>query len=232
MISRGQTRFKDPGLDYIPEIWRDAAEEIRAHLVMVRGGAPFLSPRDGWRLVGWLEDGVEVPVILCAIERAAAYRRRKASRLPLTLGRVGVHLRRELDPGPVPAPAEPDLSAVTEALRRQARDDPHHARLTELADALDALDGDAPTRFRTASAAGRVFVQQVWEDLDDIERSLWLEAAEAELRDKDAEFFEGMAEPERRSRVEERARAWLRGRYPAIEAGSLAHALHLAPSRP
>ena len=34
---------------------RDAVEEVRAHLVSIRGGAPFLSPADAWQLLEWLD---------------------------------------------------------------------------------------------------------------------------------------------------------------------------------
>ena len=36
------------------------AEEVRAYLVAVRGGAPFLSAADGRLLIHWLEQGFSV----------------------------------------------------------------------------------------------------------------------------------------------------------------------------
>src|SRR5688500_4071881 len=78
----------------VPEAWTVAAEEVRAHLCALRGGAPFLSPMDAWQLVRWLEEGVSVASILLALERAAEARRRTRSRTPLSLGAAKRHLGR------------------------------------------------------------------------------------------------------------------------------------------
>lgn len=65
-----------------------AAEQVRAHLVMVRGGAPFLSPIDSRLLVNWLDEAVPVDVILTAIEVVAARRSKARIKRPLTLNAV------------------------------------------------------------------------------------------------------------------------------------------------
>ena len=49
----------------------DKAEEVRAYVVAVRGGAPFLSAADGRLLVQWLERGISVGRILAAIDEVA-----------------------------------------------------------------------------------------------------------------------------------------------------------------
>src|SRR5688572_10814634 len=43
----------------IPAHYREAAEEVRAHLCALRGGGLFLSPMDSWKLVQWLDRGVK-----------------------------------------------------------------------------------------------------------------------------------------------------------------------------
>ena len=65
-----------------------AAEQVRAHLVMVRGGAPFLSSVDSRLLVNWLDESVPVDVILTAIEVVAARRSKARIKRPLSLNAV------------------------------------------------------------------------------------------------------------------------------------------------
>ena len=57
------------------------ADEVCRHLVMIRGGAPFLSSVDADLLTRWLDEGVGVGLILRAIERAAESRRKRRSRM-------------------------------------------------------------------------------------------------------------------------------------------------------
>ncbi len=72
----------------------EAAEEVRAWLVDARGGATFLSPTDGALLVSWLDAGVPVSDICCAIERTAARRIAKRTRTPFTLASCRTELSR------------------------------------------------------------------------------------------------------------------------------------------
>ena len=80
------------------------AEQVRAYLVHVRGGAPFLSGADGRLLLSWLEAGISVPKILVAIDKTAARRRAKRSRSRLTLNAcrksVTGQTPREIAPAP------------------------------------------------------------------------------------------------------------------------------------
>ena len=48
----------------------EEAEEVRAYLVNLRGGAPFLSGADSQLLDGWLTDGVPVAVIMASMDRS------------------------------------------------------------------------------------------------------------------------------------------------------------------
>ena len=59
---------------------QDAAAQIVAHLVSLRGGAPFLSSSDARLLMSWLNQGVPVPLLLHALEEAAESRRKKRLR--------------------------------------------------------------------------------------------------------------------------------------------------------
>ena len=68
-----------------PHSLADKAEEVRAYVVAMRGGAPFLSAADGRLLVRWLEQGIGVPRILAAVDEVAAKRRAKRTRSRLTL---------------------------------------------------------------------------------------------------------------------------------------------------
>jgi hypothetical protein len=116
------------------------AKEIRAYLVEVRGGAPFLSGADAHLLVHWLESSVPVPLILACIDRVAARRRKKRVRSRLTLkacrGEVNRALKKQAarhTSGVLPSPeAVPSGAQMPEA-------SPEHSR--ELLDLVAELDG-------------------------------------------------------------------------------------------
>ena len=74
----------------------EEAEEVRAFLVMLRGGAPFLSGADGRLLVEWLDAGVKPTTILLALEAAAARRMKRAARTRLSLSACKGELKRLL----------------------------------------------------------------------------------------------------------------------------------------
>ncbi len=76
----------------IPPEWVDDAEDIRAHLVHLRGGTVFLSPRDGALLLRWFEEGVSAGHVLAALERAVRARRKSRARTPLSLASARPHL--------------------------------------------------------------------------------------------------------------------------------------------
>ena len=80
-----------------------AAEQVRAHLVMVRGGAPFLSPIDSRLLVEWLDASIPVDVILTAIEIVAARRSKNRIQRPLSLNAVKSVVRKGIKKPPKPA---------------------------------------------------------------------------------------------------------------------------------
>jgi hypothetical protein len=126
---------------------REAAEEVRDHLVCLRGGAPFLSPRDALALVRWLDDGVPVPVLLIALERAAARRRATRARTPLTLVALRPHLPAVRAPDPVPETWSDQLrdarrgaKRAWEQLDEEGRDALYEAARARLGDLLLHVD--------------------------------------------------------------------------------------------
>lgn len=62
-----------------------AAAQVRDHLVMVRGGAPFLSGADARLLGDWLDEELPVAGILACIDAVAQRRRGKPARSRLSL---------------------------------------------------------------------------------------------------------------------------------------------------
>ncbi len=208
----------------VPDEWRDAAEEVRAHLCALRGGALFLSPADALQLVGWFEQAVPVASILRALERAAEARRQNRSRLPLQLKHAKPHLGRPTrgvfarvagvrGEEPVFAPVLRALRAIPP--RRRAPGQP------ALEQALLAISTETPAggepALRAALAAARTFLEDAWRALGEEGRDqLRADAAEA-LGDLIHLADEGTV----RALVEEGARDRLRQQFPWLSAASL-----------
>jgi hypothetical protein len=181
------------------------AEEVRAWLVQLRGGAPFLSSADGKLLADWLDAGVPVPTILRGLEQVAERRRAKRTRTPFTLTSCRAVVER-LAKNHLAWRVPTDLSA---ALAPAAPDALASAALTELA----ALQGDAETRARRACAVLRRFHDTVWDALGD-ERAAVLAAAAEDL----GPLAEVLGEEGFRRACEEHARDRVRARYPTLSA--------------
>lgn len=192
-----------------------AAEEVRSHLVCLRGGGLFLSSADALLLVQWLDAGVSVPRILRALERAAEARRARRSRFPLQLTHAKRHLDRPTKgafggavrqvPGPALAPVVVGLdgSAPSELALRGA---------------LEALQGTDPEAlFREAATAVRGFLEARWHELPASARA----TLEAEARDDLGDLADGLDEDTLEALVAEGARDRLRAGYPALSAASL-----------
>ncbi len=208
--------------DFVKIARQEAAEEVRSHLVALRGGAPFLSPRDSELLVRWLEDGVTVPEILTALERAAEARRKKRSRTPFALTHARAHLRKPVEGSfssgvPLAAePAEPEhpLSPLITVLLDRAAADARPLRLKTLAAELYVLPPDDPDLLvRDGLRCIRSFFLESWNALPETERKAAVDAAEQGLTDID--------EATRVRLAEERARDGLRAQYPMLTAASL-----------
>ena len=208
-----------------------AAEEVRAYLVAIRGGAPFLSGADARLLVDWLGQGVPVPVILGCIDRTAEKRRRRRARSRLTLARCKSEVRKtwgspgsrpsgeeeQAAPSAAPSQLARALAGLAESLAAEPPEDPglavHHA---ELLTALRALSGRADLELEPAAteaiALCRRFHEAAWDAASD--RDAVLAEARAELApleaSLDARTFAAL--------VDESARARLRGRIPGVSA--------------
>ena len=204
----------EDGRDFsVPEEHVRAAEEVRAHLVLVRGGAPFLSPADSRVLVAWLDEGVPVSAILCAVERAAAARRAKRSRLPLTLTRAKVHLKAVSSSTPTRSggtATEHPFEGLSDALAARGA-----APLGALLSALDATDTEALVR--AAVALARDFLLDEWSALPMAARERRLDEARASLVALDLGFDDNDLD----AAAEELARDDLRRTWPMLEAAQL-----------
>lgn len=199
--------------------WREAAEEVRAHLTALRGGGAFLSPADAWQLVQWLEQGIDVTVVLIALERASEARRKKRTRVPLSLVAAKRHLGkpgRTPFRGPAPSRESP-LASVVRSLQITpiTVDGPARARLEK---ELLAIERKDPDGVRKAIAASRAFFEEVWDELGEAGREELRATARQELGD----LALMVDEAELLDLVEEGARDALRTRYPALGAATFA----------
>jgi hypothetical protein len=179
-----------------------AVEEIRAYLVQVRGGAAFLSPGDGVLARAWLKGGVTVGTILRAVDHAAARRRARRTRVPLSLRGCKRDLGKT---APAVMPHESAPEPVTDALAAETA-----ARIA----AVDLEDPELTARARCALA--REFHDRTWERLRPEHPRLLAEAAE-EL----SALKEIFNEAEMAAACEEHARDRLRRRYPAFTATAI-----------
>ncbi|MCB9743598.1 MAG: hypothetical protein H6740_13440 [Alphaproteobacteria bacterium] len=188
----------------------ESAEAVRAHLVVLRGGAPFLSPFDAQLLLEWLRDGVSVPIILRALEQAAERRRAKRSRAPLSLkharGGVKTEMARKL---PTIRLSDTRLQPIIEGLRASA--DPEERAAAE---ALAALEGEGEVLLEQALGVSRRFFERAWDAAD---QEALLARAESELGD----LAELMSGAQLRHAREEVARDLLRQQHPLLSAARL-----------
>ena len=216
MITIPQTRQGQPGprgamtdtdsaeLDRLQE----AAEEVRSHLVVLRGGAPFLSPLDGRLLLEWLEAGISVPAILRALEHAAAKRREKRVRAPLSLRSVRSRVTRSRH-HVLPQEEAGSLTSLVEALRGET--DPW---VQQVAEELAGLQGSGDDLARQALAVVRRFHQEAWDRAD---RDSLLRLATEELQD----LRDKLDDKQWGAALEEVARDKLRARQPLLSATAI-----------
>lgn len=204
---------------------QDRAEEVREHLVSIRGGAPFLSPDDSFLLLRWLEEGISVAAIACAIERAAQKRRAARRRAALSLRDAKRHLKR-FDSRKLHAklstPARGDahpLESTIVALQQSTATDAQ-----ALARELRALSGqDSPeTLGRAALAAIRSYHARRWDGLSVEDRDARLQKASEDL----AYLHGAVSLTDLERLTEEVAREDLRGEHPELDASSIWEQLH------
>ena len=164
----------------IPIEYQRACEQVREHLVSLRGGAPFMSPADVSLLLDWLDGGLEVVQILLAMERLAEARQKTRSRAPFTLAKVKRHLGRPTHgklgkvyvAQKLTEAQEHPLAPLVEFLREDAESTaPNPEELEKLAASLEALAPQKPTELaESAIALIRDFHIANWERLDSTER--------------------------------------------------------------
>lgn len=203
------------------------AEEVRAYLVSLRGGAPFLSGADSRLLCEWLDADVPVPTILSALDRVAARRRKKRTQSRLSLeacrGEVKKLLNRTTAGGRVPgsrrsaerfaeSSALDRLIECTRGMKVAPRDRLAFDRLVQALEAIETED--AEQQAREAIRAARAFHEAVWDALPPPERQDLDARARAEL-----EALAGVLSEEAFERaIEEVARDLARQRYPIVSA--------------
>ncbi|TVQ91381.1 MAG: hypothetical protein EA397_10000 [Deltaproteobacteria bacterium] len=206
------------------EAHREAAEVIRAHLVSLRGGAPFLSPIETQTLDEWLQGGLSVPVILEALEAVADSRRKSPRKTPFTLDsakRRLTTLSARVEQ-PRSAPRAHPLSDLASQIRASALDDRQGEALRALASSLCELPADDPHQLRElATPLIAAFHEKCWQSQMDSVREARLTRAREDLQD-----LEALLDPDTFERsVEERARADLRRAYPSVTVTALTRAL-------
>jgi len=197
----------------LPEGAREAAEEVRRHLVSLRGRGLFLSSADALLLVSWLDAGVDVPRIVLALERAAAARQQRPSRTPLQLSHAKRHLGKPTRGTPWRA-APVSAGRWGPALHGLSGSPAHEALVAALSTDLGA---HPERRFRAASTAVRDFFDARWDEAGDAARAAWEASALADLGD----LADAVDEATLQELVDEGARARLRAGYPALSAASL-----------
>ena len=196
------------------DLKQEAAEQVRAHLVMVRGGAPFLSPIDSKLLVEWLDSAVPVDVILTAIEEAAGRRSKTRMQRPITLKGVKGGVKKGLKKGfaPTKKDALPRLVARLELSKDKVLQQVA-SHFSDLGDS-DLVGADL---LSAVLEVARKFHERVWESSD---QSILMAEAEAEIGD----LREMLSEERYRIAVEEVARDNCRKRYKLLCATQLSQA--------
>jgi len=219
--------------DPIPPGLAEAAEEVRAYLVALRGGAPFLSGADGRLLIEWLEGGVTVPVILAALDRAAERRRKRKAHARLSLNACRGEVKKASAHAlPTPSPAAgprawPALDGLAAEIRAMPVDPSLEAARATLAAVLSGLaqgrdaegaalpaDPSGERVARLAIAACRSFQEAAWEAGAESLRAAQLAAALAQL----AGLKDVLSESALAAAAEEVARDAVRGRTPLVSA--------------
>jgi len=198
------------------EVRQREAEEVRAHLVMLRGGAPFLSPRDSALLERWLDDGVTVPTILVALERAADARRRRKTRAPLELAHAKRHLGKPTG-GKLSAkrPSSHPLGPVCDRLEQSGE--------PALAAVLRELDTSDPDLLvRGAVGLVRAFVDARVGGLSDEDRA----ALRAEALEELGELAGSLTSSELEDLLDEGIRRRVRATWPWLTTATFLELVH------
>ena len=215
----------------IPPHHQEKAEEIRAYLVHVRGGAPFLSGADCRLLTTWLDDNISILAITTAIDRVAEKRRAKRVRSRLSLNNCKGTLKKVLGKKTKPTKElKPIVHIGLHGLAQRIQELKLSENLTDsqqnLVQQLTVLSQkNTPIQERAETAIGfcRVFHEKAWENHIDQHEELRVES-ERELESLRALL--GMQHW--REMVEEVMRDKVRSKYPLISAQSIWNAINLS----
>ena len=179
------------------------AERVRAYLVHLRGGAPFLSGRDSRLLLRWMDEGVEVERICMALDAAAEKRRKKRVKTPLSLANAKT-LVGKVSAGPVVEGALGELISALRASSNAVERDVGERMTGDLAEAVDLV---------------RQAIETLWEQAD---RDALRAEAEPELE----ALKDVLGEREWDRAVEGVARDRLRQRHPLLSAKRIWDTVH------
>jgi len=201
----------------------EKAEAVRAYLVAVRGGAPFLSAADGRLLVRWIEQGISVARILAAVDEVAEKRRKKMTRgrLTLTACRRSIEGRKkksveqsDSNEGKSNAPTV-DFSPYIDALQGMVVTSRLTAAHTRLIADMTALSNTAdPERAATeAVSACRAFQETAWRSSQSEHQDLRAQALEELAALRTVLSTEALE-----AAIDEVARDIVRRRFPLVSA--------------
>jgi len=210
------TPKKEPSLE-------EKAEEVRAYLVAVRGGAPFLSAADGRLLVRWLERGFSVARILAGVDETAEKRRKKMTRGRLTLtacrrgieGRTATKVAEKTENSVQQTEKTIDFSGLMHALGSMDVSPSLQGARNHLLGTLEQLNGTCDLEHGTTFAvtACRKFQEAAWNDAQHEHHELRTQALE------ELSALKNVLNPAAlEAAVEEVARDLVRRRFPLVSA--------------
>ena len=223
--------MSNPLLLEIPEQYQEKAEHVRAYLVLVRGGAPFLSGADCALLIKWLDQDISIAAITTAIDRVSARRRAKRVRSRMSLNVCKGELRKIMGhktktPKRLKAIKNIGLEGLVKSL--QAMELPPNlfslkASLLQTLTALSEEVGPLESIADRAISACRDFHEQAWHLCEEQHESLQ-EQSEAEL----SSLRNLLGEQHWREMVEEVMRDKLRSQFPLVSAQAIWNAINLS----
>ena len=201
----------------------EKAEEVRAYLVAVRGGAPFLSAADGRLLIRWLQQGISVARILASVDEMAEKRRKKMTRGRLTLtacrrsieGRTASKTSKSETDETIPRIDFTEF--IHELVRMEVPATLEVARSTLVREIQQVHQSTDPEyAATTAVAACRRFQERAWSETESEHRVLRAEALESLSALKNV-----LSPAALDAAVDEIARDLVRRRYPLVSARSV-----------
>lgn len=196
------------------------SEDVRAYLVGIRGGAPFLSAADGRLLIRWLDGGISSVAIMAAIDRVAEGRRKRRGKGKPARGRLTLAAcRKQVEKSPSNRVSTPVVPANVLARWRvkvaklKVSPEISPALLTLVAQVTALPSGDLDTIAKAATQACRDFHDATWTAVK-CEHAALQAAATEEL----AALASILDEAAFAGAVEAVARDQVRARFPLVSA--------------